>query len=196
MSSPLTQQALDQLFVTAHTHSQWLEQTIPTETLYQLYELLKLAPTSANCSAGRFVFVQSLEAKEKLKPALSAGNIEKTMTAPVTVIVAYDEQFYQQLPYLFPYADAKSWFTSSPELSYQTAFRNSSLQAAYLIMASRSLGLDTGPMSGFDHELVDQAFLAGTTWKSNLLINIGYGKPDPKRQRLPRIEFNNACRIE
>jgi 3-hydroxypropanoate dehydrogenase len=196
MLSPLNQATLDQLFFKAHTQSQWLDRAITTETLYKLYDLLKLAPTSANCSPARFVFVQSADAKEKLKPTLSAGNVDKTMSAPVTAIVAYDQQFYDRLPELFPYADAKSWFTSSPELSEQTAFRNSSMQAAYLIMACRSLGLDTGPMSGFDHALVDQTFLADSTWKSNLLINIGYGNHALKRQRLPRLTFDDACRIE
>ena len=135
------------------------------------------------------------EAKAKLKPALSSGNVEKTMTAPVTVLVAYDSEFYEKLPELFPHGDARSWFTSSPELAHETAFRNSSMQAAYLILACRSLGLDTGPMSGFNPTRVDETFLAGTTWKTNLLINIGYGNPEKLYGRLPRLSFEDACQI-
>ena len=187
---------LDQLFLEARTHSTWLDQAISPEQIRQIYNLVKMAPTSANCSPARFVFLTTPEAKQKLKPALSSGNIDKTMTAPVTVLVATDAQFYNKLPELFPYADAKSWFTSSEAMAQETAFRNSSLQAAYLIMACRSLGLDTGPMSGFDAKQVDDLFFAGTNHHINLIINIGYGDPQKVYARLPRLNFDEACRVE
>ncbi|OYY77096.1 MAG: malonic semialdehyde reductase, partial [Rhizobiales bacterium 35-66-30] len=141
---------LDTLFRTARSHNKWFDGKIADETLVELYDLLKMGPTSANCSPGRFVFVRTPEGKEKLRPALSKGNLEKTMAAPVTVIVARDEAFYDHLPKLFPHADAKSWFTSSPEAARETAFLNGTLQGAYLILAARALGLDAGPMGGFD----------------------------------------------
>jgi 3-hydroxypropanoate dehydrogenase len=187
---------LDQLFLEARTHSTWLDKAVSTEQIQQIYDLVKMAPTSANCSPARFVFLTTLEAKQKLKTALSSGNVEKTMTAPVTVLVATDAKFYDKLPELFPYADAKSWFTSSEAEAHETAFRNSSLQAAYLIMACRSLGLDTGPMSGFDAKQVDELFFAGTNHHINLIINIGYGDPQKVYTRLPRLNFEEACRVE
>ena len=137
--------------------------------------------------------MRSPEGKEKLRPALSSGNLEKTLTAPVTAIVAWDSEFYERLPVLFPHGDARSWFTSSPALAEETAFRNRSMQAAYLIFACRALGLDTGPMSGFDREKVDAAFFTGTLLKSNLLINIGYGDMSKVYGRLPRLTFEDAC---
>lgn len=191
----LSDESLNQLFHQARTFNHWQDKPVSDEILQQLYDLVKLCPTSANCSPARFVFVKSAEAKERLKPALSSGNVEKTMNAPVTVIVAYDESFYEKLPQLFPHTDAKSWFTSSPEMAKETAFLNSSMQAAYLIMACRSLGLDTGPMSGFQINVVDATFLAGTQWKSNLLINIGYGEKEKQYSRLPRLAFDEACKI-
>ncbi|MDO6443114.1 malonic semialdehyde reductase [Marinobacter sp. 2_MG-2023] len=195
MSQQLETRALDQLFFEARTHNGWQNRPVTDETLKQLYELVKMGPTSANCCPARFEFVRSDDGKQKLEPCLSSGNREKTMTAPVTVIVAYDEEFYERLPELFPHGDARSWFTSSPEMAYETAFRNSSMQAAYLILAARSLGLDTGPMSGFDPSKVNEAFFAGTTWKSNLLINLGYGNPEKIYDRLSRLEFADACRL-
>lgn len=195
LSLKLEEYALEKLFSEARTHNAWQDKAIAPELLQELYDLLKMGPTSANCSPARFVFIQSAEAKAKLKPALSSGNVEKTMTAPVTVLVAYDSEFYEKLPELFPHGDARSWFTSSPELAHETAFRNSSMQAAYLILACRSLGLDTGPMSGFNPTRVDENFLAGTTWKTNLLINIGYGNPEKLYGRLPRLSFEDACQI-
>jgi 3-hydroxypropanoate dehydrogenase len=141
------------------------------------------------------VFVRSAEGKEKLRPALSSGNLEKTLTAPVTAIVAWDSEFYERLPALFPHGDARSWFTSSPALAEETAFRNSAMQAAYLIFACRALGLDTGPMSGFDRQKVDDAFFTGTSLKSNLLINIGYGDTSKLYGRLPRLAFEDACAL-
>jgi len=195
MSQQLETRALDQLFAEARTHNGWQNQSVSDETLRQLYELVKMGPTSANCSPARFEFVRSSEGKKKLEPCLSSGNREKTMTAPVTVIVAYDEEFYERLPELFPHGDARSWFTGSPEMAYETAFRNSSMQAAYLILAARSLGLDTGPMSGFDPSKVNEAFFSGTSWKANLLINLGYGAPEKLYDRLMRLEFDDACRL-
>jgi 3-hydroxypropanoate dehydrogenase len=154
---------------------------------------LSLGPTSANCSPARFVFIRTTEGKEKLKPALSSGNLEKTMTAPVVVIVAYDPKFYDHLPRLFPHVDAKSWFTENPALSEETAFRNGTLQGAYLIVAARALGLDCGPMSGFDKAKVEEAFLSDRGWKANFLINIGHGDAEGVRPRSPRFGFDEVC---
>ena len=165
------------------------------ETLRALYELLKWGPTSANSSPARFLFLRSQWAKEKLRPALSAGNLDKTMAAPVTVVVAYDPQFYEQLPRLFPHADARSWFAGNEALANETAFRNGTLQGAYLIMAARALGLDAGPMSGFDKAKVDEAFLAGRGWKSNFLVNLGHGDEAGLFPRSPRLDFAEACEL-
>ncbi|MFG1427424.1 malonic semialdehyde reductase [Roseixanthobacter glucoisosaccharinicivorans] len=184
---------LDILFRTARSHNKWRDGTVSDETLVELYDLLKMGPTSANCSPGRFVFVRTPEGKEKLRPALSKGNLDKTMAAPVTVIVARDEAFYDHLPKLFPHADAKSWFTSSPDAARETAFLNGTLQGAYLILAARALGLDAGPMGGFDKAKVDAAFFAGTTWKANFLVNLGHGDPSGVFGRLPRFDFAEAC---
>jgi len=186
---------LDQLFGKARSFNAWQKKDVPDALLEEIYDLVKMAPTSANCSPARFVFLKSDEAKARLKSALSSGNVEKTMTAPITVIVAYDNEFYEKLLKLFPHTDARSWFNSSPELIKETAFRNSSMQAAYFIMACRGLGLDTGPMSGFNNELVDETFLKDSNWTSNLLINIGYGELDNLYQRLPRLDFDEACQI-
>ena len=183
------------LFTKARTYNKWHDKPVSDEQIHHLYELMKMAPTSGNCCPGHFVFIRSHEGKERLKPALSRGNTEKTMTAPVTVIVAYDEEFYEKLPYLFPHNDARSWFTSSPALAHETAFRNGSLQGAYLIMAARSMGLDCGPMSGFKNEIVDEAFFAGTKIKSNFLVNIGYGDISGTFDRLPRLSFDEAATL-
>lgn len=193
MTTALDDKALATLFTEARTHNGWTDKPVSDETLGALYDLTKMGPTSANCSPGRFVFVRSPEAKEKLRPALSSGNLEKTMAAPVTVIAAIDSEFYEKLPVLFPHADARSWFTSSPAIAEETAFRNGTLQAGYLILAARALGLDTGAMSGFDKGKVDAAFFAGTTWKSNFLINLGHGDPSKLFGRLPRLGFEDAC---
>ncbi|RKK01397.1 malonic semialdehyde reductase [Pseudoroseomonas wenyumeiae] len=195
MADKIDSAALDQLFLTARTMNKWQDKPVTDEKLHELYDLLKMAPTSANASPGRFLFIRSPEAKEKLKPALSAGNLEKTMSAPVTVVVAYDTAFYDKLPFLFPHADAKSWFTSSPAFAEKTAFRNATLQAGYLIMAARAIGLDAGAMSGFDAGKVDAAFFEGTTWKADLLINLGYGDPSGTFGRLPRLPFEEAAKI-
>ncbi len=195
LAKPETRVIEDLLFNQARTFNKWRDQPVTDEQVKAIYDLLKMGPTSANCSPARFVFVRSKEGKEKLAPSLSSGNLQKTMEAPVTAIVAYDEEFYDKLPQLFPHADAKPWFTSSPAFAEQTAFRNSSLQAAYLIMAARTLGLDTGPMSGFKNALVDEAFFAGTRVKSNMLVNIGYGDPSGTFERLPRLSFEEAATL-
>jgi 3-hydroxypropanoate dehydrogenase len=189
----LDEAALDALFVSARSHNGWTGRPVPDALLRKLYDLVRLGPTSGNCCPARFVFVRHREGKERLRPALSKGNLEKTMTAPVTVIAAYDRQFYDRLPELFPHADARSWFTSSPQLAEETAFRNGSLQAGYLILAARALGLDCGPMSGFDKQKIDDAFFSGTTWTTNFLINLGYGDRGKLFQRLPRLAFDDAC---
>jgi 3-hydroxypropanoate dehydrogenase len=193
MNTPLDTAALNTLFLDARSHNGWTAEPVTDEELEKLYGLLRMGPTSANCSPGRFVFVRTPEGKQRLAPALSKGNLDKTMSAPITVIAAWDTQFYDQLPTLFPHADAKSWFTGSPEAAHETAFRNGTLQAAYLILAARSLGLDAGPMSGFDQALVNQAFFAGTTWKANFLINLGHGDAAKVFGRLPRLPFAEAC---
>lgn len=196
MSEKLAEAALDQLFRTARTYNAFLPKEVTDEQLHALYELAKFGPTSANSSPMRLVFVKSAAAKEKLKPFLSEGNRAKTLAAPVTAIVANDHAFYEKLPQLFPHADARSWFVGNQPLIDTTAFRNATLQGAYVIMAARSIGLDCGPMSGFDNAGVDEAFFAGTTIKSNFLINIGYG--DSSRDlfpRSPRLSFDEACRI-
>jgi 3-hydroxypropanoate dehydrogenase len=191
----LDQAALDLLFDQARTQNKWLPKPIPAGTLERLYDHLKWGPTSANCSPARFVFVQSAEGKARLKEALSPGNVEKTMSAPVTVIVAHDLAFYERLDMLFPHApEARSWFEGKPEVIQATAFRNGTLQGAYLILAARALGLDCGPMSGFDNAKLDQLFFAGTSIRSNFLINLGYGDPSGVFPRSPRLPFDAACR--
>jgi len=198
LSDPTTldDTALDQLFREARTQNKWQERPVPDGKLEELYDLLKFAPTSANSSPARFVFVRTAEGKAKLKSALSAGNVEKTMTAPVIAIVAYDTLFYDKLPFLFPHADARSWFAGSAAFAETTAFRNGTLQGAYLILAARSVGLDAGPMSGFDNAKLDELFFAGTSWKSNFLVNLGYGDPAGLFARSPRLSFDEACRLE
>ncbi|MCK8787951.1 malonic semialdehyde reductase [Roseomonas sp. NAR14] len=192
---PLDPAALDRLFRAARTHNAWQDRPVADRTLEALYDLVKWGPTSANASPARFLFVRTAEGKAKLKEALSAGNIEKTMTAPVTAIVATDMEFHERLPFLFPHADARSWFAGNAALAEETALRNATLQGAYLILAARALGLDAGPMSGFDKEKVDALFLAGTGWKSNFLVNLGYGDPAGLFPRSPRLSFDEACRL-
>lgn len=195
MPRSLPPESLDQLFRTARTHNKFGGE-VSDETLRELYDLAKMGPTTANSSPARFVFVKSAEAKAKLGPALDEGNYAKTMAAPVTVIVAYDMAFYEKMPYLFPHTEAKPWFDSKPEAALETiALRNGSLQGAYLIFAARALGLDTGPMSGFDNAQVDAAFFAGTTLKSNFLINLGVGDFAQVFARSPRLPFDEAAQI-
>lgn len=195
MPQPLPPEALDQLFRTARTHNR-LTGEVDDATLHALYELVKYGPTTANASPARFVFIKSPAAKKRLEPALSEGNLAKTMEAPVTVIVAHDVAFYEKLPYLFPHTDAKSWFDGAPESQLETvALRNGSLQGAYLILAARALGLDTGPMSGFDNALVDAEFFAGTRIRSNFLVNLGQGDFSQVFARSPRLSFDEAAQI-
>ncbi len=196
MTDSINQSALAQLFSEARTHNFWLDKPVSDALLQEVYEQCKWAPTSANSSPARFVFVKSQEAKHKLKPAISEGNLEKTMLAPVTVIVATDFSFYEKLPQLFPHADAKSWFVGKQTLIDTTANRNATLQGAYFILAARALGLDCGPMSGFDNALVDESFFANTSIKSNFLINLGYGDTEKLFPRSPRLSFDEACQIQ
>ena len=196
MTTPLDAAALDQLFNAARTHNGWLPRAVSDAQLHALYDLMKMAPTSANCSPARIVFVRSAEGKERLRPALAPGNVDKTMSAPVTAIVAHDMAFYEKLPQLFPHADARSWFVGKPEFSATAAFRNGSLQGAYLMLAARAVGLDVGAMSGFDNAKVDELFLFGTGWKSNFLVNLGYGDPAGLFPRSPRLSFDEAARLE
>lgn len=192
----LTDEAIAQLFDDARTFNYWQEdRDIDDDVLKELHRLVELPPTSANCSPGRYVFVKSKEGKERLAPAMAEGNLKKTMSAPVCVIVGHDTEFYEQMPKLYPITDARSWFVGNDQLIADTAFRNGSLQGAYLIMAARALGLDCGPMSGFDNEKVDAEFFAGTTYKSNFLINLGYGVRDRLHPRVPRFSFEDACQI-
>lgn len=188
--------ALDVIFRNARTHNVWLPKPVSDETLRQLYDLMKWGPTSANCSPARLLFLRSKEAKERLRPALSSSNRDKTMAAPVTAIVAYDLKFYDLLPRLFPHdQSARSWFAGSEEVSRATAFRNGSLQGAYMIIAARAVGLDCGPMSGFDNAKVDAEFFPGQDLRSNFLCNLGYGDATKLFPRSPRLAFEEACRV-
>lgn len=196
MFSSLNDTALDQLFRSARTYNAF-SGDIDDATLQRLYDLLKWGPTAANAGPARFVFVKSPEAKARLAPALDPGNRDKTLAAPVTVIVGHDMAFYDKLPVLFPHTDARSWFAGKPEPVLATvALRNGSLQGAYLILAARALGLDCGPMSGFNNALLDEAFFAGTAIRSNFLVNLGKGDPASIFPRSPRLGFDEACRIE
>jgi 3-hydroxypropanoate dehydrogenase len=192
----LSDDALRQLFHEARTHNVWTDQPVTDAELHQVYELAKMGPTSANCSPARFLFLRSKAAKERLRPALSSTNVEKTMTAPVTVIIGSDQQFYEHLPKLFPHnLDAKSWFTGNAALAETTAFRNATLQGGYFIIAARALGLDCGAMSGFDNAKVDAAFFPDGRVKSNFLINLGHGDAGKLFPRSPRHDFDDACKI-
>lgn len=195
MSDKIAESALDQLFRDARTHNGWTGEPVGEDLLRQLWDLVKMAPTSANCSPARLVFVTSDAAKEKLRPCLMDGNVAKTMAAPVTAIIGQDMEFYEKLPDLFPHTDARSWFAGNDDLIAETAFRNATLQGGYLIMAARALGLDCGPMSGFDTAKVDAAFFAGTKVTANFLCNIGYGTEEGLFPRAPRLAFDDACRV-
>lgn len=196
MKKQVSDEDLNLVFREARTHNVWLDQPVDDALLKQVYDLAKMGPTSANMCPMRIVFVKSPEAKERLKPALDPGNVEKTMNAPVTAIIGMDVHFYELLPKLFPHVDAKAWFKDRPEnvLEY-IALRNSSLQGAYFILAARSLGLDCGPMSGFNNAKVDAEFFAGTTIKSNFLCNLGHGDSSKLHPRSPRLSFDEACQI-
>jgi 3-hydroxypropanoate dehydrogenase len=195
MSTRLDPAAVKQLFLEARTHNKWQAKDVPDSLLKELIDVLKMAPTSVNCSPARIVFVKSKEAKERLKPLLAPGNVDKTMSAPVTAIIGHDMRFYDHLPKLFPHADAKSWFVGKDEYIGMTAFRNGSLQGAYLMLAARALGLDIGAMSGFDNTKVDAEFFKDTTVKSNFLCNIGYGDPTGVMARSPRFSFDEIAKI-
>jgi 3-hydroxypropanoate dehydrogenase len=186
---------LDQLFLKARTHWVWRPEPVPLELLKELYNVARFGPTSANSSPARFVFLTTPQAKERLRPALSPTNVEKTMTAPVTVIVAWDTEFHEKLPQLFPARDMRSMFAGNAALIHETAFRNGTLQGAYFMIAARGLGLDCGPMSGFDQSKVNAEFFPDGRWKANFLCNIGYGDPSKLFPRNPRLSFDEACRV-
>jgi 3-hydroxypropanoate dehydrogenase len=195
IKTPISQEALDQLFCEARTHSTWLPEPVPVELLRKAYELARLGPTSANGSPARFVFLTTPGARTGLRSALAPGNVDKTMAAPVTVIIAWDTEFHEHLPRLFPHADMRSYFVGNKPLIEENAFRNSSLQAAYFILAARALGLDCGPMSGFDTDKLNAAFFPDGKWKVNLLCNLGYGDPSKLHPRNPRLNFEEASVI-
>ncbi len=194
-STRISGDALDQLFRKARTHSAWIPRRVSKETLREVYELARTGPTSANSTPARFVFLESEAAKARLVPALAPLNVEKTKTAPVTVIVAWDTEFYEKLPQLFPHANMRSFFAGNQSLIDETAFRNSSLQGGYFILAARAVGLDCGPMSGFDAAKVNAEFFPDGQWKVNFLCNLGYGDPSNLFPRNPRLEFDEACRV-
>lgn len=194
-STPLSDEALDTLFFSARSHNGWLDQPVTDDQLHQIYERMIMGPTSANCLPARILFLRSDEAKQRLKPCLAAGNVEKSMTAPVVAIIGMDLEFYEFLPQLFPHTDARSWYVGKPEKIRETAFRNSSLQGAYFIMAVRSLGLDAGPMSGFDAGKLNQAFFPDGRVKVNFICAVGHGDATKLFPRHPRLEFEQACQL-
>ncbi len=185
----------EQLFDHARTHNAFTPEAVPETTLHRLYELMKWGPTSANCSPARIIFVTTPEAKEKLLAGMSPTNVEKTRSAPVSAIIGMDMAFFEKLPQLLPHADAKPWFAGKQPLIDATALRNSSLQGAYFIVAARALGLDCGPMSGFDAAVIDAAFWAGTTVKTNFICNLGHGDASKLFARSPRLSFQEACQV-
>ena len=192
---PLPESALNQLFVEARTHTAWLPKPVPVELLRRAYELARLGPTSANGSPTRFVFITSRVAKERLRPALAPGNVDKSMAAPVNVIIAWDTEFYENFPTLFPHLDMRQYFVGKPAAIQEYVLRNGSLQGAYFILAARALGLDCGPMSGFDADKVNAEFFPDGKWKANFLCNVGYGDPSKLFPRNPRFAFEEVCRI-
>jgi 3-hydroxypropanoate dehydrogenase len=191
----ISAEGLDQLFREARTHWVWRPEPVPMELLKEAYSLAALAPTSANSSPARFVFITTPEAKARLLPAMAPGNVEKTKTAPVTVIIAYDIEFHERLPQLFPARDMRSVFAGNAALIQETAFRNGTLQGGYFILAARALGLDCGPMSGFDQQKVNAEFFPDGKWKANFLCNVGYGDSSKLFPRNPRLKFEEACRV-
>ncbi len=191
----LAADALAQIFTEARTHNGFIDKPVPEELLHRAVDLAKMAPTAVNQSPLRIVFARSKEAKQRLAPTLAPGNLEKTLGAPVVAITGYDVKFYDHLPFLFPHADAKPWFSGNAEFAARSAFQNGTLQVAYLILALRAVGLDTGPMTGFDNAKVDAEFFAGTDVKSNVLINIGYGDPSKLFPRSPRFSFDEIAKI-
>lgn len=195
MAAPFATDSLAQLFTAARSHNGFLPGSLDDATLLALYDLLKWGPTAANGCPARFVFVRSPEAKEKLRPALDPGNVEKTMAAPVTAIIGRDQAFHEKLPQLFPHTDARAWFVGNEALIEETSLRDAALQGAYLMLAARALGLDCGPMAGFDKAMVDAAFFAGTPVKSLFLVNLGHGDSAQLFPRSPRLTFGEACRV-
>jgi len=195
VTQTLDDAALDLLFRKARTHNAWQDKAVPEAVLRAVWDLAKMGATSANCSPARIVFVVTPEAKEMLKPCLMEGNVGKTMAAPATAVIGHDMTFYDQLPKLFPHTDARAWFVGDKPKIDSTAFRNGTLQGAYLMLAARALGLDCGPMSGFDNDKVDEAFFAGTAIKSNFLCNLGYGDPGNLQPRNTRLTFEEACQL-
>lgn len=195
MDITLSNEALDTLFREARSHNGWQDTPVTDEQLHQIYDLMKMGPTSANTCPARLLFIKSVEAKERLKPCLAEGNVEKSMTAPVVALIGMDMEFYEHLPRLFPHTDARSWYAGKPEAIYNTAFRNSSLQGAYFIMAARSLGLDCGPMSGFDAEKLEAEFFTDGKIKANFICAVGHGDTSKIFPRSPRLEFDEACSV-
>lgn len=191
----MTNLSLAQLFHDARTHNAWLDKTVSDEVLQSIYETLRWGPTSANASPARIVFVRPGPEKEKLLGALAPGNVEKTRAAPITAILAHDTEFYEKLPKLFPHADMKPYFANNPELARDSSIYNAALQNAYFIIAARAHGLDAGPLAGFDKAKIDEQFLKGTTWRSNLICNLGYGDKEKLFPRGPRLNFDEACKI-
>lgn len=192
----ISDHAINQLFTEARTFTDWQAKPVEDEILHQLYELMKWAPTSANANPARIVFTKSAEEKNKLLSVVAPGNVEKVKAAPVTAVIAFDENFYEELPRLFPHVpDFKNMFINTPSLAQETAFRNSSLQGAYFILAARALGLDCGPMSGFNNQQLDELFFSKTSWKSNFICNLGYGDSNSLHPRGPRLTFDEACKI-
>ncbi len=194
-STRVSDEALDQLFRQARTHNAWLPKRVPLSALRGAYELARWGPTSANSSPARFLFLESETAKARLLPALAPSNVEKTKAAPVTAIIAWDAEFHEKLPKLFPHADMRTYFVGKPALIEESAFRNGSLQGAYFILAARAVGLDCGPMSGFDAAKVNAEFFPDGKWKANFLCNLGYGDHSKLFPRSPRLEFEEACRV-
>jgi nitroreductase len=191
----LNETALETLFSNARTHNGWLDKPVTDAQLLQVYDLMKWAPTSANCSPARIVFVKSAAQKEQLVACMAPGNVEKTLAAPVTAVIGMDMAFFEKLPQLFPHADARAWFVGNQPLIDATAFRNSSMQGAYFLLAARSIGLDAGPMSGFDPEKMNATFFADSTVKVNFVCNLGYGDASKLYPRSPRLNFDEACKI-
>lgn len=191
----LDQNALDTLFINARSHNGWLDKNITNEQIHEIYELMKFGPTAANTCPARITFVKSDEAKEKLKKHLDDGNIDKGMSAPAVAIISYDLEFYEKLDYLFPHTDAKSWYEGKPDKIKSVGEMNATLQGAYFMMAARSVGLDCGPMGGFNNETLDQAFFSDGKTKSIFICAIGHGDDTKIFPRSPRLSFNEACKI-
>ena len=194
-NQPLNDDALDTLFRQARSHNGWLDRPVSDEQLHQLYDLMKWGPTAANSCPARILFLKSEQAKQRLKPVLQEGNVEKSMTAPVVAIIGMDMEFYEKLPKLFPHTDARSWFAGKPDKIEENAFRNSSLQAAYLILAARALGLDCGPMSGLDYEAANAEFFPDGKIRINFICGIGHGDRSKLFPRHPRLDFDETCKI-